>query len=572
LRRQIITKNAYILLKVCYICANLIDLQKLDRVIVKKRFNPETFKIDAKAGIATALISLPVGISIAVVSGVNPMAGMSTSFWAGLAGAFLGGSSFNIFGVTGAFIGVVATTAMTYGPEVVPALAIFAGIFMLAAYLFSLERYLILIPSSAIHGFILGVACTLIISQFPFALGLKNLPRHDRLIYNAFEALKHVSESSLHTVALFSVCYALLIFFRRYLPSIPGAIIVAPLGILVGYIASKGIIPFQFETLATKFGKLETSFLKFFSGPFELSLIKPAVVIALVGIIETLLSAKVADVYTRTKHNSKKELFGLGIANIVSGFFGGLPASAALGRTVFNVKAGAVTSFSILASSLFIFVACLLFLPLFSYIPLAVIAAILINVAINMVEREQFTRLFKHDKMNFAIAVLVAVITVYEDPIVGILAGSVVALLLLVNALAESFHEVELYKPSIKNKEMVLAAEQEHILVYSIKGKLVYINSEAHMLRFQDFAQYVAIVLNLEDLYYIDFDGIKAIEEIIRLTDKRGQPMALVRPKKQIEAMLVHSDAYRELEKRGLVFDSIKDALVSEEERISQNN
>ena len=527
-------------------------------------FTGDSLKANWKPGLTVSLVTMPLSISLAVASGASPITGIITAIWAGLVGALFGGSNYNIIGPTGALSGLIASYALVYGPSNIPALALFTGIFILFAYISRLERYLIFIPSSVIHGFTLGVACIIALNQLNFALGLENIPKHEKFIANVIESFKHAGQASAPACIFFITFFLVLLLLRKVIPSIPGAIMVAPFGIAIGYATTIGLLPFHLETLGNKFGVIRPVLIQIPTFNFSSDLLLPSLVVAFVAIIETMLSAKIADAVTKTRHNSRKEIFGLGLANIVSGLVGGLPATAALARTAFNIKTGATSSLSAFLNSLFTALGALLFLSYFAYLPMAVIAAILLSVVVTMVGREHFERLFHHDKPNFIIAMLVAAITVYEDPIIGILLGAIMALLLLVNKLAHSYYEISVHESAQEEQKHTLDAHKKNILTYTFKGKLVYLNSQAHILRFyQDFAHYKGIILLLHDIYFIDLDGVDALEEIIELSQNRGQKIILVSPSDHVKKMLSSSSKFQELENKGLVFDSLDAALGS---------
>lgn len=189
---------------------------------------------------------------------------------------------------------------------------------------------------------------------------------------------------------------------------------------------------------------------------------------------------------------------------------------------------------------------------------MAVIAAILVYTALNMIEREHFDRLYQHDKKGFAISMLVAAITIFIDPIVGILGGIALALLVLIQQLAQSYHEV------VTSQESGDQKVTKNILTYSFKGKLVYLNSQAHVMRFQtDFKDYTGVILVLQDVYYIDLDGVDALEEIVDLIQQRGQTIKIVSPHEHITNMLHSSKKFQELEQQEHIFDSLAAALTA---------
>lgn len=518
------------------------------------------FKENWKSGLTIALISMPLSISLAVASGVCPTAGIITAIWAGLMGGIFGGSNYNIIGPTGALSGLIASYALMYGPETVSSLAIVTGLFVFLAYVLRLEQYLVFIPSSVIHGFTLGVAFIIGFNQLNFGLGLTNLPKHEKLFDNILESFKHVSHFSYNAVILFFVFLCALFVLRKIMPRIPGIILLSPFGILVGYLAHKDSFFGALETLGMRCGVLSLQFIQVPTITFQKSLLVPGMVVALVALIETMLSAKIADAVTKTRFHPRKEMIGLGIANLVSGLAGGMPATAALARTSFNIKSGATNKLSAVLNSIFIALGALFLLPYFNFMPMAVIAAFLVYVAINMIERQHFVRLFEHDRISFGIALIVACITVYEDPIIGILCGSVISLLLLVKKISSSAYEV---KEEMISDDHRVTRDKKGWLTYIPKGKMVYINSQAHLVRFQtDFSKYAGIIISLEDVYFIDMDGVEVIDEIIDIVRNRGQLLAIVCSRTSLKNMLQASTNYEELAQSGLIFNSVADAYA----------
>lgn len=518
-----------------------------------------------KAGLAVSLVSIPLAISLAVASGTTPTAGIITAIWAGLIASLVGGSNFNIIGPTGALSGIVATYAFAHGMQSLALLTIFTGIFILAAYALKLEHYLIFIPSSVIHGFTLGVAFIISLNQLSSALGLANLPQHDHLFANVIESFKHVNEISGITVLVFALFFFGLLILRRLTPKIPGAILLTPAGIAFGYACHNNLLPFHVQTLGEKFADI--SFTLFQMPTFSLAstVLQTAAVVALVAILETMLSAKIADSMTNTKHDPRKEMLGLGLANIVSGLMGGIPATAALARTSLNIKARATDKISATLSVIFIAVISFFFMSYFTYIPLAVIAAILVYVSVQMIEAEHFVSLFRYERAHFWVSMAVAFVTVYADPIAGILLGATISLLLLVNKISQGQCDIKINHLDNDGDEKVTELDKHAaIIMYSIKGKLCYINSRAHLTRFEEkLGKYHYIIIRLREIYFIDLDGSAVLDEIIALAEKRNQKIMISSASPQTVAMLEEtSKGYQRLKKNGLVFKRTQDALA----------
>lgn len=522
-----------------------------------------------KSGLTVSLISIPLSVSLAVASGATPIIGIITAIWAGLIASIFGGSNFNIVGPTGALSGVIATYVILHGLASLPMLAILTGGFIIIAYLLKLEKYLILIPSSVIHGFTLGVAFIIGLGQLNYMLGLKDLPQHESFAANTLESLQHIGSTSLVAFSVFFVFLVGLFLFKKFTPKLPGAIILAPIGIILGYLSQTNVISIPLQTLSSKFGDISFHFFEMPNFSFSIFMVETAAVVALVAILETMLSAKIADGMTSTKHNGRKEMLGLGLANIVSGLVGGMPATAALARTSLNIKTGATHKTSAFISTASIAIISLFLLGYFKYIPMAVIAAILVFVAVQMVEMEHYGRLWRYEKTGFYVSLTVALATILIDPIIGILVGVSVSLLIFVDRISHGYFDLKVNKfdegvidsdSGVKLKEL---AEDADIMLYSIKGKLCYINSRAHIERFENnFTKYKYVVLRLREVNFIDTDGVEALDEIIDILQKRGQKVILTGINQNIITILEQlSHGYKKLKLRKMVFEKSELAL-----------
>ncbi|HBR71083.1 TPA: hypothetical protein DIC20_04945 [Candidatus Dependentiae bacterium] len=537
----------------------------------------KNLKENWKAGLSVALVSIPLSISLAVASNSSPTAGIITAIWAGLVASIFGGSNFNIVGPTGALSGTIAAYGFMYGMNAIALLTIIAGFFIIAAYFLKLERYLIFVPSSVIHGFTLGIAFVIGLSQLNYAVGLKPLPKHEELLANIFEACKHLPEASLTAFLVFLFSFTVLLLFRRYKPHIPGAILLTPFGILLGYLGKTKLPQLALETLGDRFSDIS---FKLFIMPdlsWHTHVLQTAVIVALIAILETMLSAKIADSMTHTKHNPRNEMLGLGLANIASGITGGIPATAALARTSLNIKTHATNKLAATLNSIFIAFISFFLLIFFKYLPLSIIAAILVYVAVQMVEAEHFVNFFKYERFNFWVSIGVAIVTIYKDPIAGILVGSTLSLLFLIDKIAKGQCEIKINKRRrlhYVGEETKELDKNSDILVYSLKGKLCYINSRAHIKRFEtDLTRYSSIVLNLQEIYFIDLDGAAALDEIIELARARGQKLVITQCAPHIASLLeLTSQGYQKVKKDGLIFNTISDALHFFEQDHQNNN
>lgn len=523
-----------------------------------------------KSGLTVALVSIPLSISLAIASGASPMAGIITAVWAGLFASIFGGSNFNIVGPAGALSGILAAYALTNGAATLPLVAVIAGLLILVAWIFKLERFLAFVPGSTLHGFTLGVGLIIALNQLNSALGLSGLPKHEQFIVNLWESLTHLGQTSLPTLATFAISLGLIFLFLKMTPKLPGAIIVAPLGIGLGYLTANGYLSFSLATIGSTFPNLSSALIAV-PTTFVINqpLITTAITVAFVGILETLLSAKIADGMTKTVYNERKEMFGLGLANIASGAAGGLPATGVLVRTALNVKTGATHKTSAAINVMFVAIISIVLFGWFKYLPMAVIAAILVFAAIRMVNAQHFIRYFKYDKTSFALAMVVAAASVAYDSTIGLVVGIVVALLIFVEKLSRGRFEmvVEHAKgtTTIEGEQLESVQSEkaaDSVLVYSIRGHLAYINSQAHLARFREGLQgYKWVVLRLRELYFIDIDGVDTLAEIIDIIQASGCQLALSGVGPFARRALQRLDSYRRLKRKGLIFATAKEAV-----------
>lgn len=533
-------------------------------------------KSNWKSGLTVSFVSIPLSISLAIAAGATPVAGIITAIWAGLFAALFGGSRFNIVGPTGALSGILATYAFLHGAESLAFLALIAGVVIIISGLLRLERFLIFIPANTIHGFTLGVAFIIGMNQLNSALGLQKMPGHEKFIENMLESFRHFQSFSPQTVMVFLIFFVGILLTEKYrkrikiLVNLPATALFAVIGIFVGFLSSDGILPLSIQTLGTKYSDLSGQLFIFphFSFHIDSAFISAVITVSLVAIIETMLSARIADSMTKTKHNKRREMFGLGIANMASGLAGGIPATAALARTSLNIKSGATGSMSAAISSILVALISLFLLPYFKYIPMAVIAAILVTVAVRMVEGEHFIRMYSIDKKSFFISLLVAFVTVYEDPTIGILFGVTISLFFFLENMSHGRYELGINDSKGKMIGRVVGEKEykitknSHTIVYSIKGQLTYIDSHAHIARFEtEHKHHKNIILRLRGLGFIDVDGVDAFGEIVEILERRGVNVYVTGINDSIYPMLLSSKQFARLKNDKRVFPHTTDAL-----------
>ncbi len=527
-----------------------------------------------KSGLAVAIVSIPLSLSFAIASGAEPIMGLITSGWAGLAAAIFGGSKFNVISPAGAFAGILTAFSLQHGAEMIPIITILAGIMIVIAGRLKLARYLTFIPGGAIYGFTIGIGLIIAGTQIPSALGLLDVPAKESVLEFIIASLSQIGQADLIIVAIFAIFLAAMFVFKRLVPNISGVIMVAPLGLLLGFLSTKGIIPINLETLLSRYGTLESQIINMpnftqliYPALLSWEIVTPVLTIAAIGIIETMLSAKVADGITKTTHSREREMRGLGLANIVSGLVGGMPATGVLGPSVLNIQSGATSRYSAGIKAVLVLSITAVLFKFFAYLPMVVIASILFYVAISMIVSPQFMLYLRHDKASLVIALLVAFVTIYRDPASGIVLGSLIGLLVLAQNLSKEGYTATANLDNGVTKdvsrEQDFSGVEGDVYLYTIQGVLTYLNSQAHLARLRTLDTDVrAVVLRMRDVSYIDLDGINALDQIIEnLRDMDVEIAISSLPQNAIERVAQHSEYYSELKEQGMVFSKARFAL-----------
>jgi len=352
----------------------------------------------------------------------------------------------------GALSGVLSQFSIRYGPGIQPLLAIMAGLLSLLVWLLKLERFFVFIPSAVMHGFTLGVAFIIAVNQLNFALGLPKLPRHEAFVDNVLESLKNVDQTSWLALLFFIGAFGSLYLLQRKYGKIPWSIVLAFVGIIIGaWQGENGPI----ATIRSRYGDLEMQlvqvsdiFSKGVSASFAewVHIFTGSVSVALIAVLETLISAHIADRMTKTLFNQPREVLGVGLANLASGLAGGVPATAALARTALNVKSGATSRASGIVNGISIIILSTVLFGLFKYLPLPVVAAILVSVALRMVEWPEIRQLYAMDKPMFAVAVIVGLVCILEDPTLGIIAGALLGQIRVLMSMRDGHAGLNVYK------------------------------------------------------------------------------------------------------------------------------
>jgi SulP family sulfate permease len=389
--------------------------------VLSEGYGFASFRKDMLAALTVAIVALPLSMAIAVASGVSPERGLYAAVIGGFLVSALGGSRYQIGGPAGAFIVLVAATVATFGLEGL-LLTVFISGFMLTLIgllrLGSLIRY---IPHAVTVGFTCGIAFTIFASQLKDLGGLK-LTAEPGPLLPKLAALGHALPTLNPAALAVGIGSAALIFLlRRFVPNWPGMLIAVVLAAVAAWLFHLPV-----ETIGSRFGQLPDGLpgprLPAISYATILEVLPTALSFTLLGAVESLLSAKVADGMTGRKHRYNMEVVAQGIANIVSAIFGGISVTGTIARTATNIRAGACSPISGMAHALFVLVFMVLGARLASFVPLSALAGVLVVVCWNMAEKEEFSRLL-HDWRPACVLIATFGLTLIEDLTVGIIAG-----------------------------------------------------------------------------------------------------------------------------------------------------
>ena len=405
--------------------------------VLRESYGLADFRADVISGLTVAIVALPLSMAIAIASGVTPDRGLYTAVIGGFIVSLLGGSRFQIGGPAGAFIVLVALTAERHGVDGVILATLMAGVFLIAAGLLRLGTYIKFIPYPVTVGFTAGIAVIIFASQIRDLFGIVLTAKEPGELIPKQEALAralHTVNVSAIAVSAFSI--AIIAVLRKLRPAWPGILIAVAAAAFAAWALSLPV-----ETIGTRFGgiprQLPWPAWPVFSLEKAWTVMPDAIAFALLGAIESLLSAVVADGMTGRRHRSNCELVGQGFANIASALFGGICVTGTIARTATNVRAGARGPVSGMLHSLFLLLFMLIAAPLASYIPLSALAAVLVVVAWNMAEKHEFVTLIRSSRGDATVLLATFLLTIFRDLTEGILVGFALGAVLFINRMAQ---------------------------------------------------------------------------------------------------------------------------------------
>lgn len=506
--------------------------------VLREGYRLDHFKADLIAGLTVAIVALPLSMAIAIASGAGPERGLFTAIIGGFLVSLLGGSRFQIGGPAGAFIVLVASTVARHGIEGMVLATFIAGLLLLVLGYMQLGTYIKLIPYPVTVGFTAGIAVIIFASQIKDLLGLKlTVPEPGELLEKFPVLFEHLGTITPAAIGLSLGTIALIVLTRKYTPKIPGMLVAV---VLAAALVALTALPV--ETIGTKFGGIPRSLPLPHLPQFDLALIgavlPDAVAFALLGAIESLLSAVVADGMTGRRHRSNCEIVAQGYANIGSALFGGIPVTGTIARTATNVRSGAHGPVSGMLHSAFLLVFMLVAAPLASYIPLAALAGVLATVAWNMAEKHEFAQLVRASKADALILLSTFFLTIFRDLTEAILVGFAIGAIVFINRMSEAIsvetHDA-LTAPDVADTAQRpgdvfsdALVHDRHIAAYRINGAFFFGAASSVSSALEQIAdRYKAFIVDLSSVPFLDSTGANALRVLAARALKRDVYLVL---------------------------------------------
>jgi SulP family sulfate permease len=489
--------------------------------VLREGYGLAALRADAMAGLTVAIVALPLSMAIAIASGTTPERGLFTAIVGGFLISALGGSRFQVGGPAGAFIVLVASAVDRHGIDGVVLATMIAGVFLALAGLLRLGTFIKFIPYPVTVGFTAGIAVIIFASQVKDLLGLRLDGKEPAAVIAKIETLARALDTiSPAAVALSLLTIGLIVGTKKLKPHWPGMLIAVAVAAVTTFAFALPV-----ETIGSRFGGipalLPSPHLPAFSLEKVQAVLPDAVAFALLGAIESLLSAVVADGMTGRRHRSNCELLAQGAANIGASLFGGLPATGTIARTATNVRAGARGPVAGMMHAAFLLLFMLLAAPLFAYVPLAALAGVLTVVAWNMAEKYEFLTLLRSSRGDAVVLLATFLLTVFRDLTEGIVVGFALGAVLFIRRMAGATGiEAMADRPDAADPRAPYdpkLATDEEVVVYRLSGAFFFGTASilnAVLDRIAD--RHKALVVDFSAVPFVDSTAANAIAAIAR--------------------------------------------------------
>jgi len=537
-------------------------------VLCLRTYDRQKFLLDFIAGVTVGLVALPLAMAFAIASGLTPQAGIYCAIVTGFLISALGGSKTQIGGPTGAFVVVVAGIVAVHGVDGLFMCTVMAGVLLVIMGVTGLGTAVKFIPRPVVIGFTNGIAVLIASTQVKDFFGL-HLDKVPGVFSLRMEALaKSFHTFSFEATALAAFTLLTLIICRSVSSRIPGPIVALVMATSAVYFFKLPV-----ETIGTKFGGIPAGLPHLQIPKFRLDLIHgllgPAFTVAMLGAIESLMSAVVSDRMSNDRHNPNVELFGQGIANIFSPMFGGLPATGAIARTATNIRSGAQSPIAGIIHALTLLCILLFAAPLVSYVPMAALAGILMVVAYNMGEWREIPQLLKLTKTDISIWLVTFALTVFADLTVAVEAGMILAALLFISRVASTTTVSQVTDDYVEDGRVHILQDKDipyYATIFRIHGpflfgatdKIAAVAENIHKLP-------PVVILRLRNMTALDATGLFAIEEVAKQLHASKRTLILCGAREQ-PAQLIHQAEFAEVIGEENICENVEAALRRAEE------
>ena len=537
-------------------------------VLLLRTYDRHKFLLDLIAGVTVGLVALPLAMAFAIASGLTPQAGIYCAIVTGFLISALGGSKTQIGGPTGAFVVVVAGIVAAHGVDGLFMCTVMAGLLLIIMGVTGFGTAVKYIPRPVVIGFTNGIAVLIASTQVKDFFGL-HLDKVPGVFLQRVEALA----ANFHTISFEATALAVftlltLIICRSLSPRIPGPIVALLLVTSAVYFFKLPV-----ETIGTKFGGIPAGLPHMQIPKFRADLIHgllgPAFTVAMLGAIESLMSAVVSDRMSNDRHNPNVELIGQGVANFFSPMFGGLPATGAIARTATNIRSGAQSPIAGIIHALTLLCILLFAAPLVSYVPMAALAGILMVVAYNMGEWREIPQLLKLTKTDISIWLVTFALTVFADLTVAVEAGMILAALLFISRVASTTTVSQVTEDYVEDGRVHILQDKDipyYATIFRIHGPFLFgatdkiqaVTENVHKLP-------PVVILRLRNMTALDATGLFAIEEVAKQLQATKRTLILCGAREQ-PSQLIHQAEFAEIIGEENICENVQEALSRAEE------
>lgn len=537
-------------------------------VAALRDYNIGKFSKDLIAGVTVGLVALPLAMAFAISSGLDPESGIYCAIVAGFLISALGGSRCQIGGPTGAFVVVVSGIYAAHGPDGLFMTTMMAGVLLMVMGLTGLGTAVKFIPRPVVLGFTNGIAVLIASTQIKdfFGLRIEKVPGEflDRMAALA----GHASTFSMPATMLGAGALAVLLVMAKLTKKVPGAIVV-----LFGATAAAWALNLPVETIDSRFGGipggLPNLHVPTFRPELILPLLSPVLTVTMLGAIESLLSAVVADRMSGDKHNPNMELVAQGVANVMSPLFGGLPATGAIARTATNIRAGAQTPMAGMIHALVLLAVLLFAADYAKHIPLPVLSAILFVVAYNMGEWKEVPEVIGMGRAPFMVWLITFTLTVFADLTVAVEAGMILAALLYIGRVTATTTVSRVTPEDIREgfaHSLQMNELPEGVVVYRIHGPFLFGSTDKLDLIAEELDSLPkVVVLRLRNMNAIDTTGMKALQNLADLLHKSGRELVLCGMREQPAKILEKAEFHQHVGEANIT-PNLEQAIVRAKE------